>query len=215
MKPTDVDPRYPNMWATVEARYPALLAIETKDWTVAEHLEPVVGGGLSSQQATLLAHAEGAAHLHDLKTAAATLQQLESLTSGSQATESAAAIEIRAWVDFTRGDLKDAVALLEPLGERQAKIGKGEVEIPAREMLADMLLLSGQPTEAVTQYRQSLSSDPKRFNALLSAAQAAQQSGQPRLAESYYRTLLANCPHADGAAVQQLQHAKTRTSPHS
>jgi tetratricopeptide (TPR) repeat protein len=212
---SDLDPRYPNMWATVEARYPALLAIETKNWAMAEHLEPVAGGGLSSQQATLLAHAEGAAHLHDLKTAGETLQQLESLTSGSQPSESAAAIETRSWIDFTRGNLKDAVALLEPLADRQAKIGKGEVEIPAREMLAEMLLLSGQPTEALTQYRQSLSSDPNRFNALLGAEQAAQQSGQPRLAESYYRTLLANCPHADGAAVNQLEHAKMKTAARS
>ena len=111
-------------------------------------------------------------------------------------------------MDFTRGNLKDAVALLGPLAERQAKIGKGEVEIPAREMLADMLLLSGQPAEALTQYRQTLSSDPNRFNALLGAIEAAEQLGRNRLAERYYRTLFANCRHADGSAVKELQHAK-------
>lgn len=209
VRPTDVDPRYPDMWAAVEARYPALLALETKNWTMAEHLKPVPEGGASSHEATLLAHAEGAAHLGDRKMANDTLQQLESLTPGnSRARESAAAIEIRAWVGFTRGDLTDAVALLEPLAERQAKIGKGEVEIPAREMWADMLLLSGHPAEALTQYRQTLSSDPNRFNALLGAIEAAERSGRNPLAESYRRTLLAHCRHADGRAVKELQHAR-------
>jgi tetratricopeptide (TPR) repeat protein len=208
VQPTDVDPRYPEMWAAVEARYPALLAIETKNWTMAEHLNFVTQGGLSSQETTLLARAEGAAHLRDRKVASDALQQLDSLTSGApRANESVAAIEIRAWVDFTRGNLKDAVALLQPLAERQARIGKGEVEIPAREMLADMLLLGGQTKEALAQYQQSLSSDPNRFNALLGAIDAAERLGWNDLAERYYRTLVANCRHADGSAVKELQHA--------
>jgi hypothetical protein len=213
VRPTDVDPRYPHMWTTVEARYPALLAIETKNWKMAEQLKLVAEGGPSSHQATLLAHAEASAHLHDQKAASDALQQLESLTSGeSRASESAAAIEIRAWVDFTRGNLKGAVALLQALTERQAKTGKAEVEIPAGEMLADMLLLSGQPGEALTQYQQSLLSDPNRFNALLAANRAAKQLGRSRLAERYYRTLIANCPHADGSAVKELENAKTERS---
>ena len=209
VRPTDVDPRYPDMWAAVQARYSALHAIETRDWTMAEQLSPIPGRGPSSQEATLLAHAEGAAHLHDRKAAADALQRLESLTSvASRGSENAAATEIRAWVDFTLGNLKDALALLGPLAERQAKIGKGEVEIPAREMLADMLLLSGQPANALRQYRQSLSSDPNRFNTLLSAIEAAKQLGQNRLAARYYRTLLANCRYADGSAVKELEHAR-------
>ena len=207
--PTDVDPRYPDMWAAVEARYSAPLAMETKNWKMAENLEPIQGGSHPSQEATLLAHAEGAAHLRDTKAASDALAQLEALKP-ARANESAAALEIRAWVNFTRDDLKTAVSLLQPLADRQAKLGKGEVEIPAREMLANMLLLSGQPAEALAQYQQSLVSDPNRFNTLLGAIQAAEQSGQKRLAEKYHRALLTNCRHADGAAVRELQHENQR-----
>lgn len=205
IQPTDVDPRYPNMWASVEARYPALLAIETKHWIAALQLKPIAGGSAASQEIILLAHAEAAAYLQDPEAAGETLRQLESLTATRlRSVQSAAQIEIHAWVDFTEGNLKDAITLLQPLAERQARIGKSEVEIPAREMLADMLLLNGQPAEALTQYQQSLLNDPNRFNALLGAFQAAERFGRKDLAARYARTLLANCPDADGTAVEKL-----------
>ncbi len=206
VRPSDVDPRYPNMYAAVEARYPALLAIETKDWTMAEHLKPIIAGTRTSQEMTLLAHADAATHLHDRRIVDETLDQLESITSKeSPANWDSEAVEIHAWADFTRRDLNNAVALLQPLADQQAKVGKGEVEIPAREMLAEMLLLSGKPTEALVQYQHSLGSDPNRFNGLLGAWQAAEETDQKHLAESYYRTLLANCRYADGAAVAKVR----------
>ena len=207
--PTDVDPRYPQMWAAVEARYPALLAIETKDWIIAEHLKPIATAAGGSQDATLLAHAEAAAYLDHQKRANETLKQPQSPPSKeSPASENAAAIEINAWKNFAGGNLKEAVTLLQPLADRQAEMGKGEVEIPAREMLADMLLLSGQPAKALAQFQKSLLSDPNRFNAVLGAGKAAEKLGRNRLAASYYHTLVNNCPHADGAAIDELQHAR-------
>ena len=38
----------------------------------------------------------------------------------------------------------------------QDKAGQGEVDIPAREMLADILLASGQPREALNEYERDL-----------------------------------------------------------
>lgn len=213
--PTDVDPRYPGMWAAVEARLPALLAIETKNWTMATHLKVPSEGSPSSQLATLLAHTEAAAYLRDRDAAGEALQQLESLASAdSRVSNSVAAIEIRAWAHYALGKLNDAVAALQALAERQGKLGKSEVEIPAREMLADMLLLSGRPAEALTQYRRSLLSDPNRFNALLGAGQAAERLGRNHIAATYYRQLLANCRNADGGATPQLNHASTMVSGH-
>lgn len=201
---TDVDPRYPSMWAAVQARYPAMLAIETRDWIAAEHLQPIGDQDSARQDIVLLAHAEGAAHLHDGTAARELLKQIQSVAS-AKPNESAAAIEAHAWLDFAMGDRNSAIALLEPLSHRQAAMGKGEVEIPAREMMAEMLLLSGQPAEALMQYRQSLLSDPNRFNALWGAAQAARQAGQTNLARQYARTLLANCPRPEATAVQEIQ----------
>ena len=51
-----------------------------------------------------------------------------------------------------------------------------ETELPAREMLADMLLDLQRPQEALTEYEISLRTDPNRFNGLYGAAQAAAQA---------------------------------------
>ena len=116
--------------------------------------------------------------------------------------------EIRAWGRFAQDDLKGAITLLEPVADRQDKLGEGGIEVPAREMLADMFLLSGQSAEALHEYQGLLMSDPNRFNALLSAGRAAENLSERDVAANYYRTLLANCAGADGNALDALRHAR-------
>jgi Tfp pilus assembly protein PilF len=79
-------------------------------------------------------------------------------------------------------------------------------------MLADMLLLSGKDVDALHQYELSLKSDPNRFNGLMGAARAAEQSGQRKLAMSYYRTLLANSGGATDPALTTLGRARAMIS---
>jgi tetratricopeptide (TPR) repeat protein len=78
-----------------------------------------------------------------------------------------------------------------------------------RESIADILLSSGKAHEALVEYQHSLQIDPNRFNGLLGAGRAAEQSGQNSLAVDYYRTLLANCDGASGAALKELEHARS------
>jgi uncharacterized membrane-anchored protein len=108
--------------------------------------------------------------------------------------------EIQAWDAFAHRDAQHAIDLLRPVADRQAKAGKGEVELPAREMLAEMLLLEGKAADALAEYEQSLRSDPNRFNGLLGAAKAAEAAGRRDVAASYDQQLAANAKHASGAA---------------
>lgn len=209
---SDVDSRYPTYYGSVEARFPALYAIETRDWDMAAHLEPIEGGDAHSQALTLLAHVTAAAYRNDRLAADQAVRALDTLVQ-QEAQFPVGSLghtlpeEIRAWTAFTRGDLAGALASLRTVAERQDKVGKGEVELPAREMLADMLLLRGDAAQALTEYQASLHSDPNRFNGLLGAGQAAERLGQHALAADYYRTLLANCAGATGAARKRLAHA--------
>jgi tetratricopeptide (TPR) repeat protein len=208
----EVDPRYANYYATVQARFTSLFAIETQDWAGALRLEPAVDTPWSSQQLTFLAQAMAAGHLRDAEAAKRTAEAIDALVAKlpQPLTEDRATTvsEIHAWAAFAQGDLKGAIALLEPIAQRQAKTGKGEVELPAREMLAEMLLLGGQAAPALEQFKASLAVDPNRFNALLGAGRAAQKLGRQQEAAGYYRTLLKNCPAPNGASARLLEAAR-------
>jgi tetratricopeptide (TPR) repeat protein len=214
VKQSDVDPRYPTYYADVQARYPALFAIETRDWAMAASLKPIEGADWVSQGRTLLAHAVAAGHLRDAQGGKAAAQSIESLTKDIPylrigSARASVPDEIRAWARFSEGNVQGAIALLRPVADRQAKIGKGEVELPAREMLAEMFLLGGKFMEALTEYQTSLVTDPNRFNALLGAGEAAERLKKRKLAARYYRKLLANCTGATGEAVRELKHARS------
>jgi len=210
VRESDVDPRFPGYYSSAEARYPALFAIETQDWAMAQELKPE-GPNWFTQAQALLAHAIAAGHSHDAQSGKVAAEALEASVAPYpklKAGSSSAALpdEIRAWALFSQGDLSGAIALLRPVADRQDKIGKGEVELPAREMLAEMLLLSGQFAEALSEYQASLISDPNRFNALLGAGEAAEGLGENNVATGYYRILLANCVGANGNALILLRH---------
>jgi hypothetical protein len=219
-----VDPRYASYYPIVEARFPVLYAIETRDWVSAAHLEQPIYDEGTGQQLTLLAHAIAAGHLHDVSMADAAVHDMDLLMvkrskgrpvpkSGTQA--ATIPDEVLAWAAFARGNWDTAVDLLRPIADRQTKVGKGEVELPAREMLAEIQLLSGHPSDGFREYQISLKSDPNRFNALLGAADAALQSGQRAPAFTYYRKLLKNCSGATGPALAELDRVRATllTSP--
>jgi tetratricopeptide (TPR) repeat protein len=110
--------------------------------------------------------------------------------------------EIHAWTDFSNGNLNRAVRLLRPIADRQDKVGKGELDLPVREMMAEMLLIDGKTDESLREYQASLKSDPNRFNGLLGAAKAAEQLGQRDLAVGYYRSLLTNSAGGEDARAK-------------
>jgi tetratricopeptide (TPR) repeat protein len=212
VRPDQVDARYANYYATAQARYAALFAVETQDWAGALRLVPDASTPWTSQQVVYLAHAIAAGHMRDAQAAQRTVEAIEGLvakTAPPPEGRRTVIDEIIAWSDFAKGDVQRAISRLEPIAQNQAKTGKGEIELPAREMIASMLLLSGQTEAALTQFKSSLAVDPNRFNALLGAAKAAEKLGKMQEAAGYYRTLLKNCPEANGALGRLLDPART------
>jgi tetratricopeptide (TPR) repeat protein len=110
-----------------------------------------------------------------------------------------------AWATFATGDVDGAVALLRSVADKQDQVGKQETEMPAREMLADMLLDAKRPAEALREYEVSLKTDPNRFNGLYGAAQAAEQTGKPEQSKSYYSQLLKNCEGVESDRAELLR----------
>ena len=213
VKESSVDSRFPHYYSIVEALYPALFAIETQDWATAAKLN-LEGPNWFTQAQALLAHAVAAGHLHDAESGQAAALALEASVAPYPKLQAGSPFatlpdEIRAWGRFAQGDLAGAVSLLKPVADRQDNLGEGGIEVPAREMLAEMFLLNGQFAGALQEYQGVLASDPNRFNALLGAGRAAEQLGEREVAVNYYRILLANSAGADGRALAALRHPRT------
>ena len=116
--------------------------------------------------------------------------------------------EAEAWLDFAEGKYDEALNLLRPIADRQDLIGKGEVELPAREMLAEILLETNRPSEALTEYEKSLHSDPNRFNAVYGAARAAEFAHVPKKMASYFAQLLRTCDQGSYSDRSELVRAR-------
>jgi tetratricopeptide (TPR) repeat protein len=63
--------------------------------------------------------------------------------------------------------------------------------LPARELMADLLMEVGRPQEAFQEYEAALRTAPHRFHAVRGAARAAQAAGKHEAATQYWRELMA------------------------
>jgi tetratricopeptide (TPR) repeat protein len=197
----------------MESDFPAHLALETGNWTAACSLEPLAGSDPAARRLIYWARAVGAGHLMDAP-AASRAQALLRATytpaqlAANEADHLALWAEVRAWALFAAGKKAAGIALLRPAADRQDAVGKGEVELPAREMIGDMLRMSGQAREALVEYRRSLQTDPGRFNTLLHAGEMAEQLGLRQEAAGDFRLLLYNAAHPSGRYLSMLQSLK-------
>jgi tetratricopeptide (TPR) repeat protein len=102
--------------------------------------------------------------------------------------------EAEAWMLYAKGKTDKALKKLQSAAAREEDADPGSFVVSAREMLADMLLESHKPAEALVQYEGVLKLAPNRFNALYGAAAAAQVAGDAAKARSYYSKLREICP---------------------
>ena len=106
-----------------------------------------------------------------------------------------------AWAAFARHDTDRALTLMREAADREDKIEKNIVTpgrlLPARELLADMLLEAGQPGAALREYQASQTRDPNRFRGYYGAARAADAVGDHAAARAAYDKLLDLTKDAD------------------
>ena len=61
--------------------------------------------------------------------------------------------------------------------------------VPSRELLAEMLMETGQPAPALAEYERSLKRDANRYRSVSGAARAAEAAGNSGAARGYYTKL--------------------------
>jgi tetratricopeptide repeat protein len=211
-----MDPEFENYLLARQAEGPAKYALERRQWKEALALQPIAGAPSDVQLVTYWGRAVAAGHLHDAVAAQDALKHYDELLEATRKGPRPYIVDglksehqlVQAWAAYAAGNSDDAVRLLRAVADDQDKVGKAETELPAREMLADMLLDLRRPQEALTEFEISLRTDSNRFNALYGAAQAATQVQQKEKASTYYTQLLKNCQgiHSDRP---ELARAKT------
>jgi tetratricopeptide (TPR) repeat protein len=172
----------------------AVYAIEMHQWDVLGHLSPSPGSQPYEGSDIYWGQAVAAGHTSDAKLAAAALKGYEDNREALKHSPYADYLgsgnirrnEILGWKALTEGRGEEAIEDMRKAADEQDKVGQNEVDIPAREMLGDVLMLEHRPKEALAQYRVALNLSPHRLNTLLSAAAAAEQAGLSDDAHRYY-----------------------------
>ncbi len=203
---------------------PARFALERRQWREAAALElqpmpfwrklPFAEGHI------VYARAVGAARSGDLGTATAAAERLSALSGASkdprfQYFAEQMGLQHDAELGLiakARGDVEQATRILRDAAAREDTLGKHPVSpgsiLPIRELLAEVLLESDRPAEALAEYEAVLRIYPRRFNGVAGAAAAAARAGRHDLARRYYGELVVLAEHGDGARPE-LQTAAT------
>ena len=196
--------------------FPARYALEMHHWAEAAALTPVPDEQGEDASITYWARAIGAARSGNISQARTDIEHIAAIHKtvlGKKKKVSTEAVdqdrkEAAAWLDYAEGRHDAAIAALRALAEKQESSGdESDGGIPAREMLADMLLDMKRPEQALAEYKAGLKFSPNRFNSLYGAAQAAEMAGQASQATEYYAVLVKNC-EGSSSARPELARAK-------
>ncbi len=200
-----------------QADFPALYDLEMHHWAEAMALQPAADAPPHMQTITYWAQTVAAARAGNVDAARAAAKKFDDAQDAVRKSKYAYMLdgpnlerdEVQAWLAFAEKKNDDAVKQMRAVAEAQDKVGKAEVAIPAREMLADMLLESNQPEAALVEYEKAMKTDPNRFNELAGAARAAELTHQQKKADAYYAQLLKNCDDGKYSDRPALGRAKT------
>src|SRR5271169_92797 len=185
-------PNLPTAYAV--AAIPVRFALERRDWYAAASLSaPAIGFPIErfpwAEAMLSFARSLGAAQTGDIPGAQAEIAKLQSLENKLlEAKDSywANQVEVQrlgaaSILAHVQGDDKKAIELARAAADLDATMDKHPAArasvLPARELLADLLLELNQPGEALKEYELSLRAEPNRFRSILGKARAAKQSG--------------------------------------
>jgi tetratricopeptide (TPR) repeat protein len=186
------------------AAIPARYAVERGDWGAAAELQPYASATPETQAITRWARAMGAAHTGRFDMARAELKELEAirdkLALNKQGYDWATQVEIQrreaaAWLAHAEKNDDGAVSLMQSAADLEDSTEKHPVTpgpvLPARELMADLLMEAGHPLQAFQAYETSLRASPHRFHSVRGAARAAEAAGKHEAALRYWRELMA------------------------
>jgi len=186
--------------------FQASYALELHHWDEAANLPLVKGAELGDSSITHWARAIGSARDHNPAETRAEIAEIEAIRQKLVAQKKPQFMvdaverdhrEALAWAEYAEDKGEEATTLLRSLADKDSGVIGASDEIPAREMLADMLLEMNRPQQALAEYQADLKANPNRFDGLYGAARAAELAGKRDQAAGYYAQLVKQCKGAD------------------
>jgi tetratricopeptide (TPR) repeat protein len=183
------------------AAIPARYTVELGDWEQASQLQTREDGVPWAQAITWTAVGIGSARSKNFERATQAEQKLAELRDATAKQDNSywanqvevQRREVAAWIAEMSGKPEDALTGARSAAELEESMDKAAVTpgavTPAREMLAELLLLEQRAKESLAEYQSVLQTSPNRFNALYGAAKAAEAFGDTSLASNYFQKL--------------------------
>ncbi len=202
-----------DMHSFAMSKFPAMYALELHRWSEAAGLPEMSKAEPGDRAYTYWARTIGWARSGDLAGAKKNLVEIDAIhkdyverkkTYRAEYTD-VLYQEASAWVLHGEGKDEEATAMLRKVADHEDAVGEEQTSMPAREMLADMLLEMKRPEQALAEYKGDLKFNPKRFNGLYGAAQAAEMAGQTSEATEYYAVLVKTCEGGSSARPERTK----------
>ncbi len=209
------------------AAIPSRFALERRDWKGAANLK-LSPAGLSwekfpqAEAILVFSRALGAARMGDIAAARRDQQRLEDLKAAMLASKiaywpSQADFQIKtiaAWTAFAEHRHDEGLRLMREAADMEEASDKHPVTpgnvVPSRQLLAEMLMEDGKPSDALVEFRRSLARDPNRYHTIAGAARAAKAAGDKAAAQKYFDQLLSLAANAD---TRRSELAEASTPP--
>ncbi len=188
----------------------ARIPLERSDWAAAAELPAPASSAGAPAALTHFARALGAARTGRPETAridVAAIHTIAAELAGKEELYWSRVASIKrdaaaSWIQLGLGDTAGALQLARAAADSEEVTDKHPVTpgelLPARELLGDMLLVTGHYREARKAYQETLLREPGRARSLFGAARAAELAGDRVAARAGYRRFLKLMSKADG-----------------
>jgi hypothetical protein len=151
-----------------DSEFPSIFNLEMHNWKAVLDIPEPTNFIVSTKYFRFWAQAIAAGRLRDASTADLAAAAASQLADATQKEQSPIGLEIavtegtiKAWQSFAHKLDGQALQQISAAADMQDRFGQAEVDIPAREMYADMLLADNRPAEAIVQYRTALKFEPQ------------------------------------------------------
>lgn len=188
---------------TAFAAIPSRYVLECRAWHEAGNLEVTQTTWVYAEAITRFSRSVGASRIGELTNARNEIRALGALREAAVQDKQDywdSQIEVlvlaaTGWLAHAQGKNAEAIRLMRKAADledaSEKHIAMENRLYPMRELLADLLLELGQPSQALDEYIVAMESTPNRFNAFYGAGRATEAAGDLNQALTYYQKLLA------------------------